>query len=297
MTSHLDADGLASYQAGLVTGRPGRVITTHLAGCTECATLAEQLAEVSVLLAAAPMPPVPDALLQRLDLALATEYEERPVVPVSKARRPWLKAAPWRGSGSRAGAGSRSGSGSRPVPWRVLAPAAAVLVLGAGGYGLSQLGSGPSPTAASSGTAAGAMRAGGAEAVPAASSASAPRGELGPREQVVAPDEPGGKLSVVYSQIDYQPANLASELSAQVRAGLTGVRPVTTIAACVLRIADGAHPTLVEVARYRGSPVTVVVVPSASGHGYLARLAGPGCSAANSDIVAEAELPAGISAP
>jgi hypothetical protein len=291
MTSHLGADGLASYRAGLVTGRPGRVITTHLAGCTECAALAEQLAEVTVLLAAAPMPPVPDALLQRLDLALATEYEERPVVPVSRARRSWLKAAPWRGSGSRAGSGSRS------VPWRVLAPAAAVLVLGAGGYGLSQLGSGPSPTAASSGTAAGAARAGAGAAVPAASSTHEPMGELGPKEQVVAPDEPGGKLSVVYSQINYQPANLATELSAQVQAGLTGVRPITTIAACVLRIADGAHPTLVEEARYLGSPVTVVVVPSASGRGFLARLAGPGCSAANSDIVAEAELPAGISAP
>jgi hypothetical protein len=296
MTSHLDADGLASYQAGLVTGRPGRVITTHLAGCAECAALAERLAEVSLMLAAAPLPPVPDSLLQRLDLALATEYSERPVVPASPGRLAWLRSGRSRvrsGLSWRRPASSRGASG---LPWRVLAPAAAVVALAAGGYGLSQLGSSPSPSEASSGTAAGAQTRG-AESVPEAGPAASGSAALEPHNQAAAPDEVGGKLSVVYSPVNYQPANLAAQLTAQVRAGLTGVKPTTPVAACVLRIADGARPTLVEVARYRGSPVTVVVVPSVSGAGYMAWLAGPGCSAGNSDIVTGVALPAGISAP
>jgi len=317
MTGHLDADGLASYRAGLVTGRPGRVISTHLAGCAECAALAEQLAEVSLVLAAAPLPPVPDSLLQRLDLALATEYSERPVVPASRTRlswlrsgawlrsgwlKPasWLKAGSWRPAGSGRAAGSSGGAGSSRGgrrSWRVLAPATAVVALAAGGYGLSQLGSGPSPSESSSGTAAGAQTWGSdSGAVPAAGASASPNGVLGPREQAAAPDEVGGKLTVVYSTVNYQPGSLVAQLTAQVRAGLTGVRPTAPIAACALRIAAGARPALVEEARYRGSPVTVVVV-SAAPSGYMAWLAGPGCSAGESDIVTGVALPAGISAP
>lgn len=301
MTGHLDADSLASYQAGLVTGRPGRLITTHLAGCAECAALAERLAEVSLVLAAAPLPPVPDSLLQRLDLALATEYSERPVVPASPARLAWLRSGwsrvrsglSWRRPASAGGPSPRGG-----LPWRVLAPTAAVVALAAGGYGLSQLGSSPSPSEASSGTAAAAQESGAdSGSVPKAGPAASPNAALGPRNQAAAPDEVGGKLSVVYSPVNYQPAHLAAQLTAQVRAGLTGVRPTMAIATCVLRIAAGARPTLVEEARYRGSPVTVVVVPSVSGAGYMAWLAGPECSAGNSDIVTGVALPAGISAP
>src|ERR1700677_1822498 len=86
MTAHLDADGLAEYSAGLVAGRPRRAIAAHLSGCAECGALAAQLAEVTVLLAAAPLPPVPDGLIKRLDLALTAEYAERPVVPVPHTR-------------------------------------------------------------------------------------------------------------------------------------------------------------------------------------------------------------------
>jgi hypothetical protein len=292
MTSHVDADGLASYQAGLVTGRPGRVITTHLAGCVECAALAERLAEVSVLLATAPLPPVPDALLQRLDLALATEYSERPVVAASPTRLSWLRPGlSWLKPGSSRGGGPG-------LPWRVLVPAAAVVALAAGGYGLSHIGSSPSPSESSAGTAAGAQTWGSdSGSIPAAGSSASANGLLGPREQAAAPDEVGGKLSVVYSPVNYLPGSLVAQLSAQVRAGLTGVRPTAPIAACALRIADDAHPILVEEARYRGSPVTVVVLPSASGAGSMAWLAGPGCSAGESDIVTGVALPAGISAP
>jgi len=175
----------------------------------------------------------------------------------------------------------------------LLAPVTAVAVLAAGGYGLSRLGSGPGAPSAVSG---GADVAGGSAALPAAGNV--PVATAAPREHEFAPAEPSGKLSVVDSGINYQPATLVAELSAQLRAGLTGAPATAGVAACVVQVADGAHPVLVERARYLDAPVLVVVVPtSASDHSYQARLAGSACSATDSDIVAEAVVPAGISAP
>jgi hypothetical protein len=325
MTAHIDADGLAEYSAGLVAGRPRRAIAAHLAGCAECGARAAQLAEVSVLLAAAPLPPVPDALIQRLDLALAAEYSERPVVPVPQTRLARLRdgvRSGARGGGLlrggvlrggvlrggvlregvlvRGGAwlsgSSRGGSSRGGWSWRLLAPVTAVAVLAAGGYGLSTLGSGPGAGPAVSGAG---DFAGGSGGLRAAGNASrVPMATAAPREHLFAPAEPGGKLSVVDSGNDYQPATLVAELSAQLHAGLTGAQATAGVAACVVRVAAGAHPVLVERAKYLGAPVLVVVVPtSPSGHSYQARLAGSACSATDSDIVAEAVLPAGISAP
>jgi len=312
MTAHLDADGLAEYSAGLVAGRPRRAIAAHLSGCAECGALAAQLAEVTVLLAAAPLPPVPDGLIKRLDLALTAEYAERPVVPVPQTRLARVRSVvlPRSGVLARGGVVQRGrvlrgwALRGRVLPrggwsWRVLAPVTAVAVLAAGGYGLSRLSSGPGAGPAVSG---GAGFAGPASAALPAAGRSDGRSAMATaapnREHIFAPAEPAGKLSVVDSGINYQPATLVSELSAQLRAGLPGVQATAGVAACVIRVAEGAHPVLVERARYLGSPVVVVVVPSGSAdHSYQARLAGSACSATDSDIIAEAVVPAGISAP
>jgi hypothetical protein len=144
---------LAEYQAGLVTGRRGRAIARRLTGCTECVALSDRLAQVSVLLAAAPAPAMPDALARRLDSALAAEAEKPISTERASVHPPSHRRTPsWGGLAGRSA--RRARAGGRPFGLRVLAPAAAALaVLGGAVYGLTMVGgsstsSGPDPATA-----------------------------------------------------------------------------------------------------------------------------------------------------
>jgi hypothetical protein len=275
MTGHLDADGLAEFRAGLVAGRRRRSIAAHLSSCPQCTELDGRLAALSGLLAAAPLPPVPDALARRLDGVLAAEKlipAERAVVP-ARSRRHWSR-----------------GLSSQRLSLRVLVPAAAVVAVAAAGYGLTQLGSSPSTfSSASSGSMASGVH---REAGRATSFGAAMAGPAGPAA------ENGKRLPAMDSDTDYEPATLARQLSVALdaSAGRQLVAVPAAVADCVSKVADGRKPVLVQRARYQGAPVTVVIVPAQS-RGYQALLAGPMCSATDSDIVAEAVLSPGISAP
>ena len=148
--THLDTDVLAEFRAGLITGRRGVKIAAHLASCDRCTALDDQLAGVSALLASVPAPPMPDSVAQRLEVVLAAEVTR--------------KNYPERAQVDRLG---KSGTHDRPAAkrgfrlatWRVLVPvgATAVVLLAAGGYGLSLLAGGPgspsiSPAAGSAAT-------------------------------------------------------------------------------------------------------------------------------------------------
>src|SRR5579864_8922879 len=123
-TGHLDADVLAEYRAGLITGRRRRAIAAHLAGCTQCAAAGEQLAELSALLAAVPSPAMPDSVAQRLDTVLAAEVARR-----DDAERAGVNRSRDRKRAPR--------PARRPTPrfltMRVLAPAGAALAILAAG--------------------------------------------------------------------------------------------------------------------------------------------------------------------
>ncbi len=133
--THADTDLLAEFRAGLIAGRRGRRIGAHVAGCDRCAALGDRLAGVSALLAGVPPPVMPPSVARRLDAVLAAEAER--------------KADPERAGGDgladrAADARPARHRGFRLVQVGLLAPAAAV-VLAAAGYGLSQIGRGPSP--------------------------------------------------------------------------------------------------------------------------------------------------------
>src|SRR6516164_557662 len=140
--THLDTDVLAEFRAGLITGRRGAGITAHLAGCDRCTALDDQLAGVSVLLASVPVPPV-------LDTVLAAEVARRDTAERARGDGAAESPAPRRPDGHR---------GFRLLSLRVLAPVAAVVVLAAGGYGLSRL-VGPASQATASSSAGNAARA------------------------------------------------------------------------------------------------------------------------------------------
>ena len=77
--THLDADVLAEFRAGLISGRRGTRIAAHLAGCERCTALDEQLAGVRSLLASVPALAMPDSVARRLDTVLAAEVAQRNV--------------------------------------------------------------------------------------------------------------------------------------------------------------------------------------------------------------------------
>jgi hypothetical protein len=292
-TSHLDTDVLAEFRAGLITGRRGRGITAHLAGCARCAAVSDQLAELSTLLAAIPAPVMPDSVAQRLDTVLAAEVArkdetERAGAHHSRDRRraPRLTRRPR----------------LQPVMMRVLVPAAAVAALAAGGYGLSLIGGAQSTSSsAASGSAA---EPAAASAVPSPAQANA----LPAASTTARARHPGiqkSLLGLVPNGTDFLPATLRSQLEAALRApaaARSAQAQPGPLRACVQRLTSGISPgtlELVERAYYQGRPAIIIIV--SSGHGYLAWVVAPGwvapgCSATSPDVLARTTLP-GISTP
>jgi hypothetical protein len=286
---HPDTDVLAEFHAGLISGRRGARIEGHLAGCERCAALSDQLAGVSALLAAVPAPKMPQSVAHRLDTVLAAEAAKNNYPERARGDSPREG-----GSGERRG-GNR---GFRLVALRVLAPAAAVLVLAAAGFGLSRLASGPS----SRGTSSAAGSAPAASSAPAAASSAhvqapvraggaAPAQEPSARPEFMSPH----RFTVVISGIDYQRGTLRRQLEAELRAPTSAGPPRPPsgqLMDCVRLVTGDANPVYVESARFEGRPATIIVVPKSSGA--MAWVVGAGCSAANKDLLDTTTLPPGI---
>lgn len=283
--THPDPDTLAEFRAGLVTGRRRAGITSHLAACDRCAGLSDQLAEILALLAAAPAPAMPGDVARRLDLVLAAEAAKR-----DSSERTADDSPAGRASSPR----PRRSWNYRLVAQRILVPAAAVVVLAAGGYSLSRVTGSSSPSSAASRS----------EAAPAASAApangiAAPASALRSRSDAIPAIEAPLKFEVVTSGTDFLRATLPQQLErelqrhAQVAAGTT----LGPLKGCVLRVTKGTRPgtlALVETARFQGQPAIVIV--AVSGHHDAAWVTASGCSASSDHVLATATLP-GTSAP
>ncbi len=276
--SHPDSDVLAEYREGLISGRRGARITAHLAACDQCAALSDQLAEVSILLASAPVPATPDSVTRRLDTVLAAEAAQR-----HDAERAGAGASRERAAHRRP---PRRG-GWRLVTVRVLAPAAAVVALAALGFGLSRIGGPANSSAASS--AAGPAPTPSAPAR-AAAPANAPESHTGGGMELRLPPA----FKVHDSPTSYQRSTLRSQIERELRApaGPAGV-PSAQIMGCVSRVTAGrATPILVENARFQGQPA-IVIVASHQGSDTV-WVTAPGCSAISDTVL---DTLSGISAP
>jgi hypothetical protein len=287
--SHPESGVLAEFRAGLVTGRHGARIASHLAACDQCAGVSDQLAEVSVLLAAAPVPAMPDDLARRMDLALAAEAEKRH-------------------SAERAVDGSPRHRASVPDPrrrWdfrlvtqRILLPAAAVVVLAAGGFGLSRVTGASSSSSAASGTAA--EPAASAVSVPSAAGlpGSGTKHRSGANPAIEAPFS----FQVVNSVVNYLPATLRQQLTTELHQHPQPAAGPQTLSSgsvkgCVLRVTGGASSVrlaMVERAHFQSQPAIVIV--AVSGLQYRAWVVASGCSASSDHVLATTTLP-GTSAP
>ena len=297
--THLDTDVLAEFRAGLITGRRGTRITAHLGDCERCTALDEQLAGVRSLLASVPAPAMPDSVAQRLDTVLAAEVTQRNAARREAAQSDQAERA---GSdGTRESSAPRRPGGTRGfrlVALRVLAPAAAVVVLGAGVYGLSHLNLGSSSSSAASSTAGGAAR-----PAPGAPAGAESAGHL--NKPAVAPSKgavPRGieraGFSLVTGQRNLTRANLAQQVRAELLVPPAARRtqtPPQQLRGCVAKLADGHALELVESVRFEGRPATLVV--ARTGAKDTAWVAAPDCSDTHRDVLATTTLPSGISGP
>ncbi len=73
MRRHVRADVLALYREGAVSVRRAAGIESHLSGCALCTDIARDLDAVSDMLTVAPLPPMPDVLVVRIQAAIASE--------------------------------------------------------------------------------------------------------------------------------------------------------------------------------------------------------------------------------
>jgi hypothetical protein len=285
--THPDSDVLAEFRAGLITGRRGARISAHLATCEDCAGLCDQLAGISAMLAAVPAPALPDTVVQRLEAAFAAESARR-----DDPERAVGDSAPDRAAPRP----PRRHWDFRLVALRVLAPAAAVVVLAAGGYGLSRIGASSTSSVAAGSVAAPAASSARASAASVPSSAATSRHAAAPA--IEAPI----RFAVVTSGTDYLPATLARQLERELQlharaAGSGQELAPASLQGCVLRVTAGTRPgtlALVENARFQGQPAIVIV--AVSGHHDAAWVTTPACSASSDHVLATTTLP-GTSAP
>ena len=293
--THLDTDVLAEFRAGLITGRRGTRIAVHLAGCDRCTALDDQLAGVSALLASVPAPAMPDRVAQRLDTVLAAEV----------ARRDYPERT--QGDSSRE-SGTRdrpaANRGFRLLSLRVLAPVAVVL-LAAGGYGVSRMISPGNPPAISSAGRAAAPLSSAASSSAASSSAASAGSAARSAGGALVPAAGPRRVSAATLRVAISPTNFSSSpatLKHQVETDLgVPLAPRTTrpasslVQGCVQRVAGGHALVRIESAHFEGRPATLIV--ARTGQGDTAWIAGPDCSATNRDVLAMTSVPSGISEP
>jgi hypothetical protein len=309
---HADAETLAAFREDLLSSRKAGRVSAHLAGCPRCAALDAQLAEVTAVLASTTAPEMPGTLTARIEAALAAEAAARSAVTAVPATAPAAgagTAAP--GGVGRNGARDTGGHGpSRPVPGRsrlalrAAAVTAAVAVVAGGGYGVAQLlsSAGPAATGASSGPA----------AAPAAKKpATLPRMSAGGNGASAGSFAPNGAAAhVVSSGTDYRPGRLGAQAAA-VLAALSPAAHATAspavpqpapetrpsipffpgLQSCLAHVAAGQRPLLLDLARYRGHPAAIVVLPATAYAPARALAIPPGCTAAHPRILATAPLP------
>lgn len=322
MTRHVDAEALGQFSAGDLSQRQAARVGAHLARCSRCADLSQQLAGVTALLASTQVPPMPEYLAVRIQNSLAAESARR--TALDPGTEPGRRELP--GRQARRG---RRGFAS-PFALRALAAAGAVAVIAGGSYLILQPHRPASPAGASS---AAGGRARSATAGQAPNAAPAPgRVTSGPALHYSS-DGHAGSFVPVSSQANFGPASLAAQVSstltqlhsssgqspesgsapsetngqnspaagisalpgspAAARAGRFGGIPVGVLEGCVARIAADRPVLLVDIARYLGGPATLVVVGGTGPAADHLWVVGPACSATASDVLAQRDLPRG----
>jgi len=306
---------MAGFRQGGLSPRRRSRISTHLAGCDRCRRLDEDLAGVSTLLAGAQPPPIPEYLAARIQTALATEAASRVVRPAGSENGVGVPA-PVAPAGGVPPGGQRwlprlPGLPRSRVAMASLAAAAAVLVVIGGMYmfGSRSTGSRPGSTAAGAPAHRSASQSSGNGIALPATGGSASRAVL--RYQHAGHQD---SVTPVRTDTNFTPGRLDTQAATAVAkygAGTTNSRlpaspaqepaqrattfgnlPVSLLQGCVDRIDAGELVLLVDVARYRGAPATVIVTSVTVIGPEQIWVVGTGCSGSRSDVLTHATMAA-----
>jgi putative zinc finger protein len=305
MRGHVNAEALALGREGLLGRRAAARVRAHLASCPRCAELDEELAALPALLALTAAPPMPADLAARLDAVIAAESARR--LPMPDATRPATTDAtaaagapgPDAPVAAQPAVADATAPRARPgLARKVLALAAAVVVLAAGGgYLLSRL---PSTSSSTS-----------------ASRAAAPSAAEGPAMRAGSDAGSGGSgYTVIASGTDYRAAQLPAQIAAvldRYRIAPADEHPavpapqaapkqapsnqvlqpsrLAALSGCVTRITGGQRPLMVDESRYNGRPATIIVLAATTQALTEAWVVGPACSASRSDVIVHTSLP------
>lgn len=248
--AHYDYDILADLAEGLLEDDEAASVNAHLDTCAECRELSADLADVSRILAEAPVPSMPAELAERIDTAIAAESLNNATVVSMEQRR-----------------GRRH--------WRILsAAAAAVIVLGGG---------------AAVGTTAldGVSGDHGRAATPAQDNPDQSGSGHGMAPN--SAPAPVAAFTVTRSGTTYHAGTLGSQ-TGRVLAGGQELRgrsgsPSAQLRGCVRGVTHGQAPTLVDQATYEGNPATVIATQGDGSGKWNIWVVGPDCSAQNQHVL------------
>lgn len=313
MNRHATLEELARLAADDLKPRQAARIRHHLASCAECTELNAQLAAVPAILSSVDFGPMPDDLSARVETALAVEARQRLASePATEAGRRELPVRSARLGRPRRGA-DRIGwrlPGLSVAATRALATAGAIALIGAGGYEIaSHSGVGTSSSTNS----------------PASTSNTAVPGAAA-SQAVGSPVNYGHgadarSIQTVTSATDFEPKTLVAQVIAALQAAqLDGVHagpPVhssitsssTTnssglrssasnrfltgpdLGSCVGQYAaPGRVVQLVENARFKNQPATIIVTATPSGHSAEVWVVGESCSASHAHLLDHAKV-------
>lgn len=324
MSRHATLDELARLGADDLRPRKAAKVGRHLAVCSACMQVSEQLAGVPALLSSVFFPEMPETVSIRIGSVLAAEAAQRVAAePATEAGRRDLPVRPAASGLGRfrphrpSSGGQQDGRSTWRLPvhaTRVVVTAAAILVVGVGGYEIASHAGGAAISASgSSGThasvpapltsraAVGApvtyRQGGSTKSIKTLTSGTNFRPSTLTHQAAVAVSE--AKHQGVHSGRVASGSNSYNNLAAPT-ASATGVRDTLGAAApgssqltgCVDRvITPGQVVLLVERARFNDIPATIIVTvpPWASGTNPPKDadiwVVGQACSATNSDVL------------
>jgi hypothetical protein len=320
MNRHATLDELASLGADNLRPRKAARINRHVATCARCTEVSDRLSSVPALLSSVPFPQMPASLSARLDSALAAEAAQRVAAePATEAGR---RDLPVRAGRRRAAprldwlrAGRPALTLSVPAT-RVLATAAAIVVVAVGGYEIASHTAGTAIAPSAS--------AGASAAQPTPFSSQVSFGSSVTYQQ----NGSAAAIQMGISATNFQPATLADQAQAAVTAaqgegvrshavkntgsatptsslaissnnasngslaGLGTMAPGPQLAGCMDRvITPGQVVLLVERAKFENKPATILVTAPAALSGTTPPkeaeiwALGSACSATNPDVL------------
>jgi len=290
---HPTTDQLASLTVSGMRPRKTAGIQAHLARCEPCAQVSQQLNAIPAILASATYPAMPENLAARTGSAITREAQQRlAAMPATETGRRDLPAR-------RPRAATNVGwhlPGLSAAATRLAAAAAAVILAVAGSYRVAEIaGTSITPSSPQAG-------------------ATSQQMSLGPD---VTYGQPGSRHTIraVNSDTNFVAAHLRTQAISAVHAAeargaiaapsasaatqLTGSaadtapgRPVTAsrLAGCIGLIAPRRTVLLIEIARYQGTPATLIVTAATGVNEAGAWVAGSSCSATTKDVHTQAAL-------